>query len=335
MPIIVHMDAQQLFKSFEGIKILVVGDVMIDAYIWGKVERISPEAPVPVLTWQQEEQRLGGAANVALNLKALGAEVLLCSVIGTDEPARAFKKLLKKEKLSDRGICTMASRRTTVKTRMIAGGQHLLRVDKEDSHELDKTEEHSFVENTLLAINNHFHPDVILFQDYNKGLLTEKVIQTLLEWAAQQKIPTVVDPKYRHFFAYQKCSLFKPNLKEVNAILREKITATLPDLSRADVLLRKKLKHGWTMITLSEKGVFMSDGQRKILVPTAARTIADVCGAGDTVVSVAALGMATKLPMDVIALLSNLAGGQVCELPGVVAVDRERLMREVFELLGS
>ncbi len=322
------MDAKQIFKSFNGLKVFVIGDVMIDAYTWGKVERLSPEAPVPVLSWQSEEKRLGGAANVALNLKALGAKVYLFSMIGKDDAGKDFKILLKKEKLSINGICVLPSRRTTVKTRMIASGQHLLRVDKEDRHELTKEEEGELVAKGLHKKMESFNPDIILFQDYNKGLLTKKVINSVLKWAKQKKIPTIVDPKYRNFFAFQKCTLFKPNLKEVSAILGEKVMPNLRSLTRADVLLREKLKHDLTMITLSEKGVFISNGKKKKIIPTIPRNIADVCGAGDTVVSIAALGLALGLPLDVIGLLSNLAGGQVCEKPGVVAVDKGQLLRE-------
>lgn len=327
------MDAKQIFKSFTGLKVLVIGDVMIDAYTWGKVERISPEAPVPVLSWQKEENRLGGAANVALNLKALGAKVRLCSIIGNDSYGKVFKSLLRKEKLSLAGICTLSSRRTTVKNRMIAGGQHLLRVDNEDRHEFTQAESAKFIETTLAKTKTSFQPDIILFQDYNKGLLTKKVINLILKWAKQEKIPTIVDPKYRQFFSFKSCTLFKPNLKEVNAILGENIKADLKSLSRADVLLREKLKHKYTMITLSEKGIFVSDGKKKEIIPTIPRNISDVCGAGDTVVSIAALGLALNLPLNVIGLLSNLAGGQVCEKPGVVPVDKKQLLKEVKVIL--
>ena len=160
-------------------------------------------------------------------------------------------------------------------------------------------------------------------------MLTKAVIQSTIKWAKQNKVPTIVDPKYRHFFTFKNCTFFKPNLKEVNAILGEKIEAELGSLSHADVLLREKLSHRYTMITLSEKGVFISDGKVKKIIPTTPRNISDVCGAGDTVVSIAALGLALKLPLDVIALLSNMAGGQVCEKPGVVPVDKKQLLEEV------
>ncbi|MFT4667302.1 MAG: rfaE bifunctional protein kinase chain/domain, partial [Gammaproteobacteria bacterium] len=288
--------------------------------------------PVPVLSWQSEEKRLGGAANVALNLKALGAKVCLCSIIGNDAAGKDFKKLLKKERLSTNGISVLPSRRTTVKTRMIASGQHLLRVDKEDRHELTKEEEKELIENSLNRTMESFHPDIILFQDYNKGLLTKRIIAFVLKWARQKKIPTIVDPKYRNFFAFQECTLFKPNLKEVNAILGEKVNSNLKSLSRADVLLREKLKNKLTMITLSEKGIFISNGKQKKIIPTIPRNIADVCGAGDTVVSIAALGLALGLPLNVIGMLSNLAGGQVCEKPGVVAVDKNQLLGEFVKV---
>ncbi|MFK7807633.1 MAG: bifunctional heptose 7-phosphate kinase/heptose 1-phosphate adenyltransferase [Saprospiraceae bacterium] len=324
------MNFTKVFKSFNQLKVLVVGDVMIDAYTWGKVERVSPEAPVPVLNWQREEHRLGGAANVALNLKALGVDVRLCAIVGKDDNGKLFKKLMRQENLSVKSIGQSASRQTTVKTRMIANGQQLLRVDQENTHELTKDENQKFINLILAKAKKDFKPDVVLFQDYNKGLLTKNVINEIQKWASQEEVPIVVDPKYKNFFSFTDCTLFKPNLKEVNAILGEKIEVNLKSLNRADKILRKQLNHQFTMITLSEKGVYISDGKNRKIIPTVPRKIADVCGAGDTVVSVAALGIALQLPLVEIGRLSNMAGGQVCEKTGVVSIDKQQLLEELL-----
>ncbi|HHS95167.1 MAG TPA: hypothetical protein ENJ45_01150 [Phaeodactylibacter sp.] len=326
------MNTKQLFTAFTKVKVMVVGDVMIDSYLWGKVERISPEAPVPVLAWQGEEKRLGGAANVALNLQALGAKVMLCSVVGADSRGKDFKQLLKKEKLSTKGICILPQRQTSLKRRIIAGSQHLLRIDREDTDDLGSEERQLFTVKVLDKVTKSFCPDVLVFQDYDKGLLCREIISHLFRWAKAQQIPTVVDPKHRHFFDYKNCSLFKPNLKEVCTALGKDFSTDRKGLAAADRELRKRMPQLFSMITLSEKGVFISDGKVRKIVPTQPRVVSDVCGAGDTVLSIAALGMALGLALEQIAALANIAGGQVCEQPGVVPVDRKKLMEEVREM---
>ncbi len=321
------MSIQSVFEQFRQQTVLVVGDAMIDRYLFGRVDRISPEAPVPVLRWSSEEDRPGGAANVALNLRALGAHPELCTVVGRDVEGEQFSEMLPHAGLTNKGLLFGESRKTTVKTRMIAEGQHLLRVDREDRFPLNPA-----VEKQLLAqVEERLStspPQAIVLQDYNKGVLTPHIITTILQIAQKQSIPVVVDPKYNHFFEYQGCALFKPNLREINALLPEPVQPHLSALEKADQWLRTQLGHRYTMITLSENGIFISDGETAEIVPTRPRNISDVCGAGDTVVSVAALGVALGLPLKQVAVLSNLAGGQVCEKPGVVPVDLELLKME-------
>lgn len=325
------MTASEIFERFSSISVLVVGDVMIDRYTYGEVNRISPEAPVPVVQWSGEEDRLGGAANVALNIRAMGASAFLCSVIGNDEDGNRFLDLLPDHGLSDVGIGRSNYRPTTVKTRVMAGKQQLLRIDRETVDPLNATENDIFLKKAIELLDTA-NIDVILFQDYNKGVLTPGNIRLLLAEAQNRSLPTAVDPKFDNFWEFRGVTLFKPNLKEIRA------QAPLPVMSEASSLqgtaawIRSKLGNQNTMITLSEKGLFLDNGEYAQLIPTQPRAIADVSGAGDTVIAVAALGLALGLDPLTLGVLSNLAGGQVCEHLGVVPVNRDQLLKEFFAL---
>lgn len=304
---------------------------MIDRYLHGSVERISPEAPVPIVRMANSEDRLGGAANVALNIKAMGATPILASVVGSDENGKAFAKLLEEEGIDTNVLIDSDERQTSVKTRVLASNQHLLRVDQEDTNDLSRAERTAFLNLVLNALDTQ-NIDVILFQDYNKGVLSEAVIKNILSKASTLNIPTVVDPKYKNFMAYQQATLFKPNLKEIREAVPFDISVDAPSLQKASAFLREALNHKFTLITLGDRGIFVDDANQQNILPTQARIIADVCGAGDTVVSVAALGIATKLSLLEIANLANLAGGQVCEKVGVVPVDLQQLKEEYWAL---
>ncbi|HKK78000.1 MAG TPA: PfkB family carbohydrate kinase, partial [Phaeodactylibacter sp.] len=229
-----------VFASFEQQNILVVGDVMIDRYLEGQVDRISPEAPVPVVRMQQQSSRLGGAANVALNLKALGATPYLCSVTGQDEAGTELMSLLPNHQLSTKGLYTSQERCTTVKTRIIAGAQQMLRVDREDTQELSAKENEALLKRIVeLLETKSIH--AILFQDYNKGVLSYHLIREVILEAIKRDIPTAVDPKFDNFWAYKRVSLFKPNLKEIKAQLPFKIDGELETLNRASEYIRGKL----------------------------------------------------------------------------------------------
>ncbi len=316
---------KNLSKLFKDKKVLVVGDVMVDRYLLGEVNRMSPEAPVPVVDFGTEDNRLGGAANVALNLAALGAKPLLLSVIGNDLEGKIFKELLKKHRLSKKGVISIKGRPTTVKTRVMAANQHLLRIDRETKKEISKTTENLLLEKVKNIIKKE-DVSVILFQDYNKGVLTKKLIQSITKIAIKAKIPTAVDPKFDHFLDYKKVDLFKPNLKEVRQIVPFPVEINIKSLTAAANFLEKKLNHSITMITLSEHGIFIKKDKLTQIIPTAPRTIVDVCGAGDAVISVAALGLAIGLNISMIAKISNDAGGKVCEKVGVVPVTIQDLL---------
>lgn len=325
-----------LIDSFAGKRVMVVGDVMIDSYLWGVVDRISPEAPVPVVDVSNREERPGGAANVAVNIRALGATPLLCSVIGRDIKGDAFMRIMQEERLDSRGIYRSESRITTTKFRIIGNNSQMLRVDEEHTHDLAPDDEFEFL-NTCKAVLKDKNVDVMIIQDYNKGILTAGVISTLIAEARGQNIAVVVDPKKKNFDLYRGVSLFKPNLKEMKEGLN--IEFAEPDetlLRETASILADRIKAEITMVTLSENGIFIASGQgpeqRSILLPAHVRNIADVSGAGDTVVSVASLCLAAGASLEEIATASNLAGGIVCEKVGVVPIELDHLRKELLKI---
>lgn len=322
-------------------KALIVGDVMIDTYTKGVVERMSPEAPVPILNTKEHFERLGGAANVALNMKALGAHPILCSIIGDDDAGKNLIKLMQEQDLNVSGLVSSNRRRTTVKHRILNGDKQLLRIDEEDTFELSEME-YVILSQVFKQTLEREPVDVIVLQDYNKGVLTENLINRIIATANEKDIPVVVDPKKENFFAYHNVTLFKPNVKELREGLGVK-AETPEELKQAMLVLQQKLHCQQLMVTLSEQGVMMlsndttddaqdQSGQHFHHIPAIPRNIVDVSGAGDTVLSVAALSVARGLDPTTIATLSNIAGGLVCEEVGVVPINSERFMEEVNRL---
>ncbi|TGE29603.1 bifunctional heptose 7-phosphate kinase/heptose 1-phosphate adenyltransferase [Hymenobacter metallicola] len=318
-----------VFDAFNRLTVLIVGDVMMDAYVWGKASRLSPEAPVPVVNVSRTEQRLGGAANVALNVQALGATPLLCAVIGEDTGGDQLLELLRDNDLSAEGLVRSAFRPTTVKQRILAAGQHLLRIDSEVETDLN-TEEAQGLQARYEALIDR--ADVVIFEDYDKGVLNAGSIAHFIALARQKGIPTVVDPKKKNFLAYQHCTLFKPNLKELREGLKLEFgdtDADRPDFEAAVARLRELLRPETVLVTLSERGVFSESQQSgRSYIPAHLRMISDVSGAGDTVISIAALCVALGLEPPVMAALANLGGGLVCEQVGVVPIEKQRLLEE-------
>jgi len=308
--------------------VLVVGDVMLDAYLWGRVDRISPEAPVPVVHVQQRSARLGGAANVALNLHALGATPIVMSVIGDDATADTLTTCFASAGLDPTGLIRSKARPTTVKTRVISGNQHVVRVDEESTRALDAQEEARLVER-IRAVIAQRGPAAVIIEDYDKGVMTANTIAGTIEAARQQGIPVAVDPKLRNFLRYRGVTLFKPNVKELREGLKVDVNgADIDSVRRAVERLEQELQNTMTMVTLSEHGVYAHDKNGEHHLPAHKRRIVDVSGAGDTVIAVAALALAQGLPVDRIAALSNLAGGLVCEEVGVVPLELDRFRRE-------
>ena len=323
------MNISRLFEEFTQKKVLVLGDTMVDAYFYGSVSRISPEAPVPIVNLKSKERRLGGAANVALNLKALGAEPIICSIKGNDKDGQTLKELLIENKLTADALLNDYTRETTVKTRIIGNSHQLLRIDEESTRPIDTT-----LENLLFDAVKSFIKvvDVLIFQDYNKGLLTPRLIKLVIDLCKKENVPMVVDPKFNNFFEYQGVTLFKPNKKEL--LQAENIGENLRvnELMKLGESVRTKLQAKKLMTTLSEDGVMIISNQGNIHLPAHPRKIVDVSGAGDSVLSVAALCVACGVSDELTAELSNLAGGIVCEQVGVVPIDRDLLFSEALEL---
>jgi len=325
---------KDLFDKFNGLRILVIGDVMLDAYVMGKVNRISPEAPVPIVSLENEDARIGGAGNVALNLLALGAKPIICGVIGEDSSGDKLLNLFEKNGISTDGLVKSIARKTTVKTRVISNKQQLLRIDSESTFPLLESEEIK-LNNTIQNIINQ-GIDGIIFEDYNKGVLTDSVIQNTIKIAKEKDIPTAVDPKKENFLSYKGVSLFKPNLKELKEGLNLNFDFnTNKELFEKGIeLLEEKLQNEISFVTLSENGVFIKNQTEKYYVPAHMRSISDVSGAGDTVIAVATLCLISGASTKQIAEISNLAGGLVCEKSGVVSISKNDLLKEVSELLS-
>lgn len=323
---------EHIFRKFSELKVLIIGDAMVDNYLWGTIDRISPEAPVPVVAVTRKENRLGGAANVCLNIQALGAKPLLVSVIGNDENGRIFSDLMRQHNLSTETIIADDSRPTTVKTRIISGGQQIVRVDQEVSLPIGK----KFAENILsliIDILNTQSIQVIIFADYDKGLITPELIQAVVKKAQTKNILTAADPKNRNFHHYQSVDLFKPNFKEFRDGLNLQIDKNdLTALMKEAEKFKSENAIGLLLVTLSELGILVTDGRIQSHFPSEIRAIADVSGAGDTVIATASLCMAAGLSESITAQLANLAGGLVCEKSGVVPIDPELLKKEANKI---
>ncbi len=318
----------ELFDIFKRLKVLVIGDVMVDAYIYGHVNRISPEAPIPIVDVTKKENCLGGAANVALNIQSMGADAHLYAVTGKDNYCTTLIQLLEEQGLWTGGISQSSNRRTTVKSRVISNAQHLVRFDEEDTHDLIAAEEQVLLDNIQSRITEY---DVIVFEDYDKGCLNAKVIGKVIALANKHQIPTLVDPKKKNFMDYVGATLFKPNLKELSEGLGRKVQ--VENIEAAATELKNKLQFKQTLVTLSQHGVFFQNESEQGIIPAHVRNIANVSGAGDTVIAVAALCLAAGASTRVIAQLANLAGGIVCESVGIVPIDVDRLIHEIKETL--
>ncbi len=328
--VIEYNTAEDLFKVFRTFNVLIIGDVMIDSYLWGKVDRISPEAPVPILQVEKREIRPGGAANVALNIKSLGATPLLCGLVGDDTDGANFLNILKENNLPTEGIVSSKDRVTTIKHRIISNAHHMLRVDQEDDR-ITNASELNLLKARIDSLLDKAH--VIIFEDYDKGVLTEELIAYVTENANAKGIPTVVDPKKRNFLYYKNCSLFKPNRKELKEGIKTDANLNNSiELEQTVNTLIEKLNCDNVLITLSEKGVYWTNKKEHLHIPAHHREIADVSGAGDTVISVAALCAAARTSPTILAALSNLSGGLVCEQVGVVPIERSLLQTEAEKL---
>ena len=329
------MDFAALFSSFAKIKVAIIGDVMLDTYWWGNVERISPEAPVPVVALKNKELRVGGAANVALNSVSLGAQTTIISVVGKDEDGNQLLQLLEENRINTLHIIQSGKRITTNKTRVMSRNQQMMRLDAEVTTDLDNDLE----DQLLKEVKEYFiaqKPHILILEDYNKGVLTERVIAELIQLCKEYNVISSVDPKKKNFLSFKGVTMFKPNLKEVREGLNLLTdTINLASLSAMHKTLQQHLQHQISFITLSEKGVFYQKDDEQKIIPTHIRNIADVSGAGDTVIAVASLVYAATQDMNLAAEMANIAGGLVCEEVGTAAINKEKLLKECELLLGN
>ncbi len=332
--------AEKIFDSFTKLKALIIGDVMIDSYLWGDVSRISPEAPVPIVSVEKRENRLGGAANVAKNIKSLGATPILCSVIGQDDKSSLFFDLMDREGLDKAGIVKSPHRLTTTKFRIIGNNHQMLRVDEESLISLQNEEMTSLMKFIKNILKNK-KVDVVIFEDYDKGAISHELILSVINLANNNNIPVVVDPKKNNFLYYRNATLFKPNLKELEEGLKTEIDIDNQEqIEKALRNLLDKIQADTALLTLSDRGIFVcskinnSDEYLCHKIPAHIRDVADVSGAGDTVVSVAALCTALGMSPKMLASFSNLAGGLVCEEVGVVPINKDKFMKETIKMLG-
>jgi rfaE bifunctional protein kinase chain/domain len=318
----------QLKKNFKGKRIAIIGDMMLDIYFWGDVKRISPEAPVPVLEVENEFYRFGGAANCALNIASLNGKAEPIGVIGYDNYGTIFNSLLSEQNISHHGIIEDDTRPTTAKTRVIADSQHIVRIDKESKQTINQLIQNKILDYIKSVIKDL---DGIILQDYNKGVLSAPLIALIIELANKNKKLVTVDPKFNNFYEYKNVTVFKPNRKEAEDILGMKIK-TDADISFAGNTLLKKLNAKNILLTLGEGGIAVFEkGKSEKHMPTKARKVADVSGAGDTVISTLTMALAAGANIYEASYLANYAGGLVCEEVGIIPIDIEKLFDTVIQ----
>lgn len=329
------MNFEQLFTGFQSIRVAILGDVMLDTYWWGSVDRISPEAPVPVVALKNKELRVGGAANVALNTASLGAKTTMISIVGADTDGEQLLRLLNDKHIDTSYIRSVSSRVTTNKTRIMSRNQQMMRLDAEITTDIDEATENMLIEQVKHCLDEQ-QSHVLIFEDYNKGVITERIIQTVTALCKERNVIIAVDPKKKNFLSYKDVTIFKPNLKEVKEGLNLSVDhIDLSSLQQIHERLQQHLHHQISLITLSEKGVFYQDETSHKIIPTHIRNIADVSGAGDTVIAVTSLCYAATRDMHLAAEMANIAGGLVCEQVGTAAIDRDKLLQECEILLGE
>jgi rfaE bifunctional protein kinase chain/domain len=312
--------------KFEGRKIIVIGDVMIDRYLEGNVSGISPEADVPVFRKQAVSNYLGGAANVAVNISNLGAKSILVGLRGDDESGKELKTLLDENpNIIDYTITS--PRITTVKTRIISDNKHLIRIDSEDDRVISESVESQLLQKIQQAINEQ-SPEGVIFQDYNKGLLTPHVITETISICRKSGIKTFVDPKFYNIEAYRHATLFKPNKKELEYLIQEQLS--IEEMKSGELLmsLRQRMDCQILVVTVGGDGIIYVDDRGIHHCKAIYRNIVDVCGAGDTVISILATALCSEVSTDHAVSLANIGGGQVCGLSGVKAVNYTELTKE-------
>lgn len=328
-------DLRRALERIEGVPLMVTGDVILDRYIWGNVNRISPEAPVPIVEVKKTEDRLGGACNVARNLRRLGAKVVMCGLVGDDDQGQSVRDMLEADGVDISGLMIDAQRPTALKTRVIAHHQQVVRIDREKP------------ENNNVELNNRFAALVqkkitevrgVILSDYGKGTISPQLLAMLEDSRGQGKLslrscPLVVDPHPANYWNYQGMSLAKPNRKEAELATGVSITDKASAIVAADMLIRR-WRADMSMITLGEDGLVIAfaDGSAPIFLETVAQQVFDVSGAGDTVTAVFTAAIATGTDIRTSGMLANMSAGQVVSKVGTVSVDRAELLQSIAEV---
>jgi len=318
----------ELFDRIAKLNIAVVGDVMIDIYYWGQTRRISPEAPVPVVEIEKEEQKPGGAANVALNIHTLNANPKMFGLIGNDDAGKKLIESFKADGISPDYLTVDIDRPTTVKTRVMAANQHVVRFDKEITSNIPTDTENEILDKFERYIQEI---DAVVLEDYNKGMLTDRVIKGIIKIANQHHKIVTVDPKLKNFMSYKHATLFKPNLKEASEILQRTIH-TDAEIAAAGQDLLNILENKFVVITLSERGValFTKDQPMKI-IPARSTKIGNVSGCGDTVIATLTAALAAGADFEISAALANYAASVVVEDVSIVPIYRNDLIARLIE----
>jgi len=322
-------DLKAVINKFDDTHILVIGDMMLDQYIMGTVSRISPEAPVPIVDFSSEIFKPGGAANAISNIRSLGGKVIPVGIIGNDMNGRKLINLLKKNRINTEGIFTIQNRPTIIKTRIIAAQQQIMRIDQENRNNL----ENKWNQKIFDFINSQiYNVDAILISDYDKGLITDKLIETVVSIARKNNKPIIVDPKVDHFLIYKDITVITPNLKEAS------IATGINFINEASIVnmgqwLLAKLRCDAVLITRGKDGMSLFEKNGNVAhIPTVARAVFDVTGAGDTVTAVVTLCLATGAGMIESATIANVAAGLVVEKLGTATVTKEELKKRIHIL---
>ncbi len=316
----------ELFDRFDSTRVVVVGDVMLDVYLYGRIDRISPEAPVPVLNARGESIMLGGAANVASNIRALGGHPVLVGVVGDDESADKLRDVLGELGLDDGGLIVDKSRPTTRKTRIIADRQQVIRVDREENRDIDRKIANqllSFVEGALQSA------DALLLQDYNKGTLTPDIIGPVIQLASEREKIVNVDPKFHNFFEFKRATLFKPNIREMEVAFGS-LNADDRGLEKMMIELKNRVESRYILLTCGENGMVLLDDSGKFhRIPAISQEVYDVSGAGDTVISTVTLALASGGDALESSVLANYAASVEIQRRGVRTVSPDEIITAI------
>ncbi len=317
------MTIKTALQKFAGKRIMVVGDLMLDHYIDGTVSRISPEAPVPVVDVKKTEYRLGGAANVALNLKSLGADVLLVGISGNDSIGEILSNILRENSLDTKGVFTDPDRPSTLKTRVSSVNQQIVRFDIEDCREITKAMSAKilkWIDENILSC------DAVIIEDYNKGLMSQKLISGIIKSAINRNILVAVDPKFKHFFDYKGVSLFKPNYQEMQKNIGKSFDSE-EEFVASGFALKKKIGAKYLVVTRGSKGLcIFTDKSEPINIPTFAREVFDVSGAGDTVISAMTMALSCECDIKTAATIANHAASVVCGKHGTATANTKEIL---------